>query len=403
MEFLYKIINLIINFRLRNFQDTLPDLGDREPNSLEKIHELRPNGPRAIWSSFDEQEYRKKLSGAFHARMTGCILGAIVENWSITAMATWAKKTGDAFPPTDYWSKAKFPNVKQYLISPRSAFTRDGMDGIPVDDDIIYTLLGLLIVENYGHNFTVENVGEAWIDYLPVAMTAEGIALNNLKKGIAANQAAEIKNPFDQLIGAVIRSDPLAYIAPGLPEKAASMAYTDAYLSHRKNGIYGEMFFAAAQAAAFTVDHPIDALKIGLTEIPERCHLAQEISWALEVGGSVKNYKQARELVDTRYEGMNRVHTINNAVLTVFGLMIGGNNVTKVLSELIAMGLDNDCTAATAGSIVGAIVGIDGVLKHWYKNFNNTVHSYLIGVKKFQIDDILERFTTQARKSFQEI
>ena len=33
-------------------------------------------------------------------------------------------------------------------------------------------------------------------------------------------------------------------------ERAAAMAYRDAYLSHRRQWIYGEMFFAAAVAAA---------------------------------------------------------------------------------------------------------------------------------------------------------
>ena len=49
------------------------------------------------------------------------------------------------------------------------------------------------------------------------------------------------------------------------------MAYRDAYISHRKNGIYGEIFFSAAITAAFTVDNPLDALKIGLSEIPKDC------------------------------------------------------------------------------------------------------------------------------------
>ena len=49
-------------------------------------------------------------------------------------------------------------------------------------------------------------------------------------------------------------------MAPGYPEKAAEMAYNDAYLSHRRNGIYGEMFFSAVQSAAFTVDTAVEQL-----------------------------------------------------------------------------------------------------------------------------------------------
>jgi hypothetical protein len=95
---------------------------------------------------------------------------------------------------------------------------------------------------------------------------------------------------------------------------------------------------------------------------------------------------------------MHHVHTNNNACLTVFGLMIGGTDVTKVISETVAMGLDNDCTAATAGSIVGAIVGAKGIPAHWTHRFDNTVHSYLNGKKTFHIDSLVKRFERQARK-----
>jgi hypothetical protein len=62
------------------------------------------------------------------------------------------------------------------------------------------------------------------------------------------------------------------------------------------------------------------------------------------------------------------------------------------------MGMDNDCTAATAGSIVGALVGKQGIPEHWYRNFNNKIHSYLIGKRHFSISGVLKRFERQARK-----
>ena len=179
---------------------------------------------------------------------------------------------------------------------------------------------------------------------------------------------------------------------------AADMAYRDAYLSHRRQGIYGEMYFSAVIAAAFAVDHPVEALEIGLSEIPKECRLARELRWALEVASQISDYAQARAAVDERFAGMHHVHTINNACLTVWGLTIGGADLTRVIAETVAMGLDNDCTAATAGSIAGAVVGKKGVEKHWYERFDDTVHSYLIGKPRFSIDGLVQRFAAQARK-----
>ena len=92
-------------------------------------------------------------------------------------------------------------------------------------------------------------------------------------------------------------------------------------------------------------------------------------------------------------------HTLNNACLTVFGIHLGGRDFTKVISNTVAMGLDNDCTAATAASIVGAVIGKENLPEHWYRPFNNTVLSYLNGIEEFKIDDLLERFKAQAVKN----
>lgn len=376
------------------------ELAKTEPNNIEEIRRLRPKGPRKLRLAFNKNKYIEKLEGALLSRMAGCTLGAIVEGWEIEKMERWAKQIGNQFPPVDYWSSIPDSAKLRYGMSRCDSYTRDLINGVPVDDDIIYTLLGLLIMEDFGPDLTTEDIGKAWLKYLPYACTAEEITLKNLKAGIPAKRAGERDNPYCEWIGAAIRSDPWAYMSPGWPEKAAEMAYRDAFLSHRQNGIYGEMFFAAAQSAAFSVDSPIDAIKIGLTEIPKECRLANNIRWALRVGKEIKGYRDARKAVDNRFKGMSSVHTINNACLTVFGLMIGDKDMTKVISETVAMGLDNDCTAATAGSIVGAIIGKKGVPKHWYKNFNNTVHSYLIKRKRFTITDLVKRFTKQAELVF---
>ena len=377
------------------------ELKGKEPDELHAIRALRLKGPRKMWQTLDSG-YRDKLEGAMLARFAGCTLGAPVEFWSVKAMEEWARYLGTAFPPTDYWAKIKAPNELRYGVSPKEAYTKEKMEGVPVDDDITYTILGMLIAEDYGIDFTIDDVGKAWLKYLPYACTAEEVALDNLRKGIPAMEAADVDNPYCQWIGADIRSDPWAYMAPAWPEKAAELAYRDAYLSHRRNGIYGEMFFAAAQSAAFAVDNAVDALKIGLTEIPRECTLYGDVVWALEEGKHIKNYKDARGTVDAHFAGQSGVHTNLNAALTTFGLMIGGDDVTRVIGETVAMGQDNDCTAATAGSIIGAIVGKKGIPAHWVKPFNNKLETYLTGAEHFRLDELTARFAALAAKIYAE-
>jgi hypothetical protein len=217
----------------------------REPNDLQSIRLLRPSGPRRLWSTLRRTGLHDSMKGAWLGRAIGCTLGAPVEGWSIDAMARLARRCKMDFPPTDYWTDHPSPESLRYDKSAVRDYLKGHIAAVPVDDDLTYTLLGLLILEEFGPDFTTEHVAQAWVKYLPMACTAEDIALRNLKAGAPASKAADKNNPFQQWIGADIRSDPWGYAAPGWPEKAAELAYRDAYLSHRQNGIYGAMFFAA--------------------------------------------------------------------------------------------------------------------------------------------------------------
>lgn len=379
---------------------TDPTQAAAEPDDLESIRKLRPDGPRRLTRALDEATYRNRLRGALLARFVGCTLGAPVELWEVSKMRDLAKELGEPFPPRDYWTRVPEPYRKRYEVTPREEYTRGKMHGVPVDDDVTYTILGLLILERFGASPTTAEIAQGWLDWVPYACTAEEITLKNLRKGIAPDQAGAVGNPFVEWIGADIRADPWGYAAAGWPEKAAALAHADGFLTHRRGGIFGEMFFAAAIAAAFVVDDPLEAVRLGLTEIPAECALARAISWALDIAPSIKDHAQARAAVDQRFAGMHPVHTINNACLTVFGLSIGGLDVTRVLGETVAMGLDNDCTAATAGSILGAIVGADAIPSHWVAPFEDTTHTYLKGHEKLSISDVVDRFVAQRQRLF---
>ena len=373
-----------------------PALSAAEPDDLDGIRALRPDGPRRYWIGLPEAEYRDRLEGAWLGRCAGCTLGSIVELWEPEKMERWAAYLGAAFPPTDYWSEAERPFEFKYETSRRDAFTPSKMDGVPTDDDLIYTQLGMLILEDYGPDFTVDDVGAAWVKYLPVSPASP--VLGNLQAGVAPMMAAEIDNPTMFWIIGDIRSDPWGYAAPGYPEKAAEFAWRDATVSSRRNGIYGAMYFSAVIAAAFALGDPMSALEAGLSEIPADCVLAREVRWALDAAGDIKDYRAARAAADERYAGMHLVHTINNVALTIWGIKIGGDDFTKVIGETVAMGMDNDCTTATAGSIFGAAYGKDAIPEHWYKNFNNKAHTFLYQQSTLAIDDMINRFTALAGK-----
>jgi ADP-ribosylglycohydrolase len=146
------------------------------------------------------------------------------------------------------------------------------------------------------------------------------------------------------------------------------------------------------------VDDPMAALKLALTEIPADCSLARALNWAFEAASDIRNYRDAHDALSERFPSLNRVHTINNACLTLFGIHLGGTDLSKVIGETVAMGYDNDCTAATAGSIVGAVIGRDSLESKWVEPFGDRMYSYLKGKPEFSINDLLSRFEAQFRR-----
>lgn len=341
-------------------------------------------------------DYAERLAGALYGRLAGCMLGAPVENWSVNAMRGWAEYLGEPFPPRNYWKRVASPEALHYHTSPREVFERERISFAPADDDTVYTVLNLLLMERYGLNFTTDNVARLWLGLLPFACTAEETALKRLREGYAAEDAAD--SPYTEWIGAAIRADAFGYVYPGRPDLAAKLAYRDAMLTHRANGVWGEVFFAAVIAAALTATCFEEALSAGLAQIPPECRLSQDIRWAMSRRGSFACFEDARAAVDARFPQMANVHTENNACLVVFSLRDGAS-FSEIIGDCVAMGLDNDCTAATAGSIAGALYGKSRIEPHWRVPLRGEMRTYLTGYPKVLIDDVITRFARLAERA----
>ena len=396
-----RVVNLIEQTAKRIERLPPPtSLLEREPNKLAAIRAVRPAGPRRYWDKLPVAEFRDRLRGAWIGRCAACTLGACVEFYPIEQMQQLAKATRGNFPPTDYWPQAWQPFRPRYEKDMTRQYAKSHISHVPVDDDLTYTLLDLLIFEDYGPRFTTRQVGQTWVKYLPYACTAEKAALKNLKDGVPAARAAMVDNPWMEWIGGDIRVDGWGYLAPGWPERAAEFAWRENYVSHRFSGLYGGMYVAAAISAAFALGDTEDALHVALTEIPRACRTAKAVKWALGQKGKVRSWKSAREAVERKFAGMSAVHTDNNLCLTIFGLLIGKKDFTKVIGETVAMGMDNDCTAATAGSIFGAAHGIGAIDPKWYRPFRGRQRTYLNGHEWWSIADTLRRFEAGAKQVF---
>jgi ADP-ribosylglycohydrolase len=80
--------------------------------------------------------------------------------------------------------------------------------------------------------------------------------------------------------------------------------------------------------------------------------------------------------------------------------VLGQRDFTKTVGITVALGLDNDCTTATAGSILGAIIGAKNIPAYWWKPFHNKTRTYLNDHEWFTNTDIAHRFIRVAERTW---
>jgi ADP-ribosylglycohydrolase len=265
--------------------------------------------------------------------------------------------------------------------------------GMPRDDDLDYTILGLHILEEHGFGFVAGNVAFEWLTHLPynLVYTAERVAYKNLINGLHPPETATYQNPYREWIGAQIRADVYGYVSPGMPEVAAELAYKDASLSHVKNGIYGEMFMAAMISAAFVYDDVEKIVKVGLGEIPANSRLAEAVRAMMHWSKAYQDWEAAWDKTMAVYGDLSWVHTINNTLFILLGLLYGHSDLGKTVSISVMSGHDTDCTGASSGSIVGTILGAKALEARWVDPLNDRIQSILAGFSELKISELATR------------
>ncbi len=368
-----------------------------EPSDLPGIQAARRDGQRRL--TLTQAQAEDRIRGAWLGRCAGCMLGKPVEGWTKEQIEAVLKHAGE-YPLDDYFPP--LAGLPEGLRAYHSSDTLRGNIAYGVrDDDTDYTLLGLHILEAYGPEFTSDNVANEWLGRLPYhqVYTAEREAYRNLVMDIRPPQSALVMNPYREWIGAQIRCDGFAYGAAGWPERAAEYAWRDAVVSHVKNGIYGEMYFAAAIAAAMATDSLQEALAAGRAEIPDNCRLAEAVddtlAWCAEDGDWETTWRR----MDAKYGHYHPVHTINNAVIVILACLHAEGDLGRAICIAVMGGLDTDCNGATAGSLMGALLGAEAVAGKWVDPLNDTLYSALQGMNESSITDLARRSLQTAKSS----
>jgi ADP-ribosylglycohydrolase len=388
-----------------------PQLAAAEPDELAAIRALRPAGPRNLHWAPDEATLYDRIYGAWLTRCVGCAMGKPVEGCGMTPLPGGAGmqhgrtiikgylQRRNAYPLADYMSQRDVP---EGWAMPQGGSYQETINGMEDDDDIRYTVLGLMTVEAKGPGFQWSDLARAWTNLLPLGQvcSAEDCAIFNfLARGEAATPAytRSWRNPFREWIGAQIRIDAFAWVTAGNPERAAELAWRDASWTHTRNGVYGAMFWAALQSAAF-VEHDVRRLiGIGLSEIPRDCRLAraihQQLAWLDQE--PALSWEGMMDRIDAATPGMHPVHAINNTLHCTAALLHGGIDPIRVPALAVMGGMDTDCNGATVGSVAGAATGFAAMDRRLSDRLKDEARLNMVGISSLSLSDLARRTCVQ--------
>ena len=147
-----------------------------EPSDLTGIRALRPEGPRHLDVKLSDDDLLDRIHGAWLGRAAGCTLGKPVEGWSKANIDSYLS-FNKALPLDDYLPYSE--DHPDGLVPRSPECTRGRIEAMERDDDMDYPILGLLLLEEKGLDFTSRRMANTWLSYLPYQLvyTAENAAL----------------------------------------------------------------------------------------------------------------------------------------------------------------------------------------------------------------------------------
>ena len=377
-----------------------------EPVAYEYIMAAAP--PEPTLSSLSDEEYAERVKGAWFGRCAAVILGKPLEMQLDRRRIQEYLQSVDAYPLAG-WVPYRSEKLNMTTRDDCLPSTLGNVYYVQPDDDVHYTILSLLLAEQKGRDFTPLDVGMNWMDNIPyhwfwcASRQIYYHMVNMTDDRPKEEQAREMNlklNPWRECIDGQLRGDLWGYVNPASPKAAARYAYQDCSLSLVKNGVYGGMFVAGCVSAALAKNPTMDTiLQGGLSAIPAKSRLAEAVHNVIGWYAENQDWIETCGKIENAYGHLPFAGTVNNLSMVVLALLHGGLDYTKTITTAVMAGIDTDCNAGTAGSIVGAAVGFNGLDAQWVKPLNDRVKTNVAGFGEGSLTSLTAR-TVKLRDTF---
>jgi len=296
-----------------------------------------------------------KIKGGWAAKTIGCTYGGPVEFLHNGTMI-------QDYTPIK-WSKER---VKYYF---------DTFPGLY--DDVYVNIIFVNLFERLGLEAPADSFAIAFADAGFPLWHANQVAKYNIKQGIMPPMSGHwLNNPHADDIDYQIEADFAGLMSPGMPNTASEISDRVGHIITYGDGWYGGVYTAALYTMAFVSDDMEYVVEKALQTIPEESDfyhcLKDVISWYRKYPDDWKQtWFECQKKWSSEVGCPDGVFTpfdidakINSAYVTI-GLLYGQKEFHRTIDIAARCGQDSDCNAATAGGVLGTMLGYSHIPECW--------------------------------------
>ncbi len=307
-----------------------------------------------------KQELKDKIKGGWAGQLIGCTFGGPTE-------FRWRSAFIQDYTPIE-WNE----DLMEWFY--------DNAPGLY--DDIYMDLTFVQVFEDKGLNAPAKDFALAFANAEYPLWHANMAARYNILQGVMPPKSGHwLHNPHSEDIDYQIEADFAGLMCPGMVNTSSEISDKIGHIMNYGDGWYGGVYVGAMYSLAFVSDDIEYVVTEALKAIPQKSTfykcMQDVIKWSKKYPD---DWKMTWLKTEDKWgedigcpDGVFNTFNIDakiNAAWILLGLLYGDGDYGKTLSISTRAGDDSDCNPASAGGILGCMIGYDNIPDYWKKGLD---------------------------------
>jgi len=315
----------------------------------------RPRGPAGLKTEITRTTLMDKIKGGWAGQVIGCTFGGPTEFRYLGTMIPDDR----AIPWDDSLVALRFEKSPGLY------------------DDVYMDLTFVDVMAREGLDAPAASHARAFAHAGYPLWHANQAARYNILNGILPPDSGHWANsPHADDIDFQIEADFAGLMSPGMVNAAAEVCDRVGHIMNYGDGWYGGVYIASMYSLAFVSGDVEFVVEEGLKVLPPEsgfarcvrdvvaCYHADPVDWKKAWSEVERKWAQDIGCPDFVFDPGNIDARVNGAYV-VIGLLYGHGDFGRTLEIATRCGQDSDCNPASAGGILGAMLGYSGIPAVW--------------------------------------